>query len=142
MTTHEQETTLLPGERLLAMGERQIALGNYHKGAGLVWQATMEALSAAAERYGMPCRNRDEAKIFAKYLDDIADSEKQRNDLARYRNYLAFGVADSFREHHEELHKLVYTELLWEPDEYAIYLDSVQGWLEELHGQLGGDKAL
>ena len=140
MTTNEQETAL-PGERLLAQAEEEIARGNYHEGAGLVWRATIAALSAVAERYGMPCGNREEAREVAKHLDDKAGSVEQQNHLARYRNYLAFETANSFREHHEELHELVYTELLWEPDEYAIYLDSVQSWIESLHRRLNGDTA-
>ena len=60
MTTQEPET-MLPGERLLAMGQREIDKGNLQQGAGLVWQATMAALAAAAKRHGMPCGNREEA---------------------------------------------------------------------------------
>ena len=137
-----QPEAMMPGEALLAEAERQIALGNYHKGSGLVWQATMAALSAVATRHGLPCRNREEARFVAKHLDDIGDSEGQQDALARHRNYLAFGVADSYREHCEELHKLVYTELLWEPDEYAVHFDSVQEWLESLHRLLKLDKAI
>lgn len=135
-----QPDTVLPGEALLNQAEQEIALGNYHKGSGLVWQAAMAALSAVATQHGLPCRNREEARQVAQHLDGVADSTERRDDLARYRNYLAFGTADSFREHNEELHELVYTELLWEPDEYAIHLDSVQGWIESLHLQLKGDK--
>lgn len=134
--------TMMPGAALLAEAERQIYLGNYHKGAGLVWEAVMAALSAVAARHDMPCRDREEARLVTKHLDDIADAKERKNDLARYWNYLAFGTADSFREHHEELHNLVYTELLWEPDEYAIHLDSVQGWIASLHCQLKEDKAV
>ena len=139
---NQPEVAMMPGEALLAEAERQIALGNYHKGSGLVWQAIMAALSAVAARHGMPCRNREEARLVARYLDDIDDSEEQQDALARHRNYLAFGVADSYREHCEELHKLVYTELLWEPDEYAVHFDSVQEWLESLHRLLKLDKAV
>ena len=138
----KQPETMMPGEALLAEAERQIALGNYHKGSGLVWQATMAALSAVAGRHGMPCRNREEARLVARHLDSLANSTARRDDLARYRNYLAFGTADSFREHNEDLHELVYTELLWEPDEYAIHLDSMHGWIESLHRQLKGDKTV
>ena len=134
--------TVLPGEALLEAAEQEIGKGNLREGAGLVWSATMEALAAVAARHGMPCRTREEARQVAQHLDGVADSTKRRDDLARHRNYLAFGTADSFREHNEEIHDLVYTELLWEPDEYAVHLDSVQGWIESLHRQLKGDKAV
>ena len=137
-----QPETMMPGEALLAEAERQIALGNYHKGSGLVWQATMAALSAVAAQHGLSCRNREEARQVARHLDDIGYSEEQQDALARHRNYLAFGVADSYREHCEELHKLVYTELLWESDEYAVHFDSVQEWLESLHRLLRLGKAV
>ena len=137
-----QSETALPGKALLAEAERQISLGNYHEGSGLVWQAAMAALSAVAMQHGLPCRDREEARQVAKHLDGVADSTERQDGLARHRNYLAFGTADSFREHNEELHELVYTELLWEPDEYVIYLDSVQWWIDTLHLQLEEGKAV
>jgi len=136
-----QSETALPGAALLVEAEQEIAQGNYHKGAGLVWQASMAALSAVAMQHGLPCRNREEARQVAKYLDGIAYSTERQDGLSRHRNYLAFGTADTFREHNEELHELVYTELLWEPDEYVVYLDSVQWWIESLHLQLKDGKA-
>ena len=137
-----QWETALPGKALLAEAERQISLGNYHEGSGLVWQAAMAALSAVAMQHGLPCRDREEARQVAKHLDGVAGSTERQDGLARHRNYLAFGTADSFREHNEELHELVYTELRWEPDEYAIYLDSVQWWIDTLHLQLKEGKAI
>ena len=131
----------LPGQALLAEAERQISRGNYHKGSGLVWQAAMAALSALAMQHGLPCRDREEARQIARHLDGLADATERQDGLVRHRNYLAFGTADSFREHNEELHELVYTELLWEPDEYAVYLDSVQSWIDSLHLQLKEGKA-
>ena len=137
-----QSETALPGEVLLAEAERQISLGNYHMGSGLVWQAAMAALSAMATQHGLPCGNREEARQVVQYLDGVADSTDRKDDLSRHRNYLAFGTADTFREHNEELHELVYTELLWEPDEYALYLGSVQWWIGSLHLQLKEGKAV
>lgn len=137
-----QSETALPGKALLAEAERQISRGNYHKGSGLVWQAAMAALSAVATQHGLPCRNREEARQVAQYLDGVADSTDRQDGLSRHRNYLAFGTVDTFREHNEELHELVYTELLWEPDEYALYLDSVQWWIGSLHLQLEKGKAV
>ena len=109
-TAMNQSETALPGKALLAEAERQISLGNYHQGSGLVWQGTMAALSAVAMQHGLPCRNREEARQIAKHLDDVADSTERQDGLARHINYLAFRTADSFREHNEELHELVYTE--------------------------------
>lgn len=137
-----QSETALPGKALLAEAERQLSLGNYHKGSGLVWQAAMAALSAVAMQHGLPCRDREEARQVAKHLDGVADLTERQDGLARNRNYLAFGTADSFREHNEELHELVYTELLWEPDEYVIYFDSVEWWIDTLHLQLKEGKAV
>ena len=137
-----QSETALPGKALLAEAERQISLGNYHQGSGLVWQGAMAALSAVAMQHGLPCRNREEARQIAKHLDDVADSTERQDGLARHINYLAFRTADSFREHNEELHELVYTELLWEPDEYPLYLDSVQWWIDSLYLQLKEGKAV
>ncbi len=134
-----QLVTALPGKALLAEAERQISLGNFHKGSGLVWQAAMAALSAVAVQHGLPCRNREEARQVAKHLDGVAE---RQDGVARHRNYLAFGTADSFREHNEDLHELVHTELLWEPDEYAAYLDSVQWWIDSLHLQLKEGKSV
>ena len=136
-----QSETALPGKVLLAEAERQISLGNYHKGSGLVWQAVMATLSAVAMQHGMPCRNREEAQQVAMYLDGLADSTARKDGLSRHRNFLAFGTADTFREHNEELHELVYTELLWEPDEYALYLDSMRWWIDSLHLRLKEGKA-
>ena len=141
-TAMNQPETMMPGEALLAEAERQISLGNYHKGSGLVWQAAMAALSAVATQHGLPCRNREEARQVAKHLDGVADSAQRQDGLAPHSNYLAFGTADSFREHNEELHELVHTELLWEPDEFAVYLDSVQWWIDSLHLQLKEGKAV
>ncbi|MDE2785058.1 MAG: cobalamin biosynthesis protein [Chloroflexota bacterium] len=137
-----QPETMMPGEALLAQAEREIGQGNLRRGAGLVWQAAMEALSAVAMQHGLPCGNREEARQVAKYLDGVADSTQRQDGLALHRNYLAFGTADSFREHNEEFNELVHTELLWEPDEFAVYLDSVQWWIDSLHLQLKEGKAV
>lgn len=137
-----QSETALPGRVLLAEAERQISLGNYRKGSGLVWQGVMATLSAVATQHGLSCRNREEARQVAKYLDGVSDSAELKDGLSRHRNYLAFGTADSFREHNEELHELVGTELLWEPDEYAAHLDSVHWWIDSLHLQLKEGKAV
>ena len=137
-----QSETALPGKTLPAEAERQISLGNYHKGSGPVWQAVMAALSAVAMQHGLHCRNREKARQVAQHLDSVADSAKRQDGLSRHRNYLAFPTADSFREHNEALHELVYTELLWELGEYPIYLDSMQWWLDSLHLQLKECKAV
>ncbi len=138
-TAMDEAKTMLPGEALLAEAEREIGKGNLREGAGLVWRATMEALATAAARHGMPCGNRDEARLFAKHLDAIADPASLPDELSRYRNLLSFGIADSYREHCEGLGEREGTEYEWEPDEYAMLLDSVREFIESLNYEL--DKA-
>ena len=153
--TREQEATL-PGERLLAMGEREIGKGNLREGAGLVWQAVMEALAATAKHHGMPCRNREEARLFAKHLDLVrpirllrsddpgsiggitppADEHivmRSEPDTAEYWHQLRFDLADSFREHNEDLEDFSDTEFEWEPDEYAVFLEPVRSFIVSLN---------
>ena len=137
MATYNQET-MLPGERLLAMGEREISNGNLREGAGLVWRAAMAAMIAAAKRHSMPCNNREEARLFAKHLDAIADPASLPDDLSRYRNLLSFGIADSYREHYEGLGGREGTEYEWEPDEYEDHVDTVRDFIETLNvGHIG-----
>ena len=162
MTTNEQETAL-PGERLLAQAEEEIARGNYHKGAGLVWQATMAALAAVAERHGMPCRDREEARLVAKRLDrigkaiwgpsrdpgpvdggvpdDVHTVALTEPDVSDYWYQLRFDLADSFREHYEDLEDFSGTQFEWEPDEYVVYLEPVRSFIESLNRQQTVDTA-
>lgn len=153
-----QSETTLPGEALLAEAEQEIARGNYHKGAGLVWQAAMEALAAAAERHGMPCGNREEARQVAKRLDAIAirgwspssdpgpvggvPPEDQQvaeaaapEVLAFPWNLAGFRLAESFREQCQNSDELTGTEFQWEPEEFLIFLDPVRGFIESLAGK-------
>lgn len=131
--------TRLPGEALLATAEREINKGDLHKGAGLVWKATMEALAAAAVRHGMPCGNREEAVKFVNHLDDLADS-RTSGEFYTYPNLVSFSVADSYREEHENWEELLDDpEFRWEPDEYILYLDSVRRFIKSLNSQATGD---
>ena len=132
---------MMPGEALLAAAERAIGAGNLRQGAGLVWQAAMEAMAAAAARYSMPCDNRDEARLFAKHLDTIADPASLPDELSRYRNLLSFGIADSYREHYEGLDGREGTEYEWEPDEYEDHIDTVRDFIEALNGEHVGESA-
>ena len=148
---------MMPGEALLATAEREIANGNLKEGAGLVWQATMEALAAAAERYGMPCNNRDEARLFAKYLDaeeppgplishdpgpmagvmpedQYFTPAEASTSLNFPRNLAAFRLAESFQEHCAGLGNREGTEYEWEPDEFVFYLEPMRDFIEYLSG--------
>ena len=130
-----QPETLLPGEALLAVAEREIGKGNLREGAGLVWRATMEALTAVAAHYDMPCNNREEAVKVVNHLDDIADAPAP-GELYTYRNLVSFSVADSYREEHENQEELLDDpEFRWEPDEYILYLDSVRRFIKSLNNQ-------
>ena len=163
MTTHEPETTL-PGEGLLAMAEGEINKGNLQQGAGLVWEATMEALAAAGERYGMPCGNREEARLVAKRLDrtgpttreeasvdvvpaasglpaKLGTGARSEPDIAEYWHQLRFDLADSFREHYEDLDEFSGTELEWEPEEYAAFLEPVRSFIKSLNDRQTRDSA-
>ena len=153
-----QPETALPGVALLAEAERQISLGNYHKGSGLVWQAAMAALSAVAMQHGLPCRNREEARQVAKHLDEIANLERPLSSdlgpvggvipadqlvadgatpelLAFPWNMAGFRLAESFREQCHNFDELTGTEFQWEPEEFAIFLDPVRGFIESLAGK-------
>ena len=154
MTAHEQEISL-PGERLLAAAEREIDEGNLRRGAKLVWQAVMEALAPVAERHGMPCGNAAEARLLVKYLDQMGAIKKSvsansdphdvivpseqptamptGSELARFWHQLRFDLADSFREHYEDLEGIHGTEFEWEPDEYAIFLEPVRSLIQALN---------
>ena len=125
--------TRLPGEALLQAAEQEIGKGNLHKGAGLVWEATMEALAAAAARHGMPCGDREEAVKFVNHLDDLAEPPSEK--LLRFANLAAFSVAETYRDHHEELEEFKGTEFEWEPAEYALYLDSVRHFVNSLNSR-------
>ena len=150
--------TMGPGEALLAAAEREIGRGNHLRGAELVWQATMEAVSAAAARHGIPCRDREEARRFVKHLDNLdgqlgagfepgpaggiisADltvtGSATAEDLAFPWNLAGFGVADSFRKQYENWDVLSGTEFQWEPEEFTIFLDPVRYFIESLGGDL------
>lgn len=131
--------TGLPGEALLESAEKEIGKGNLREGAGLVWGATMEALAAVAARYGMPCRNREEAVKVVNHLDNIADAPVP-GELYTYRNLVSFSVADSYREEHENREELLDDpEFRWEPDEYVMYLDSVRRFIKSLSSHATGD---
>ena len=134
-----QPDTALPGEALLAVAEREIGKGNLWEGAGLVWQATMEALAAVAAHYDMPCSNREEAVKVVNHLDDIAGAPAP-GELYTYRNLVSFSVADSYREEHENQEDLLDDpELQWEPDEYILYLASVRRFIKSLNNQAASD---
>ena len=145
-----------PGEALLAAAEREIGRGNHLRGAELVWQATMEAVSAAAARHGMPCRDREEARRFVKHLDNrdgqlgagfetglaggIISADQQTDQPGAegalqfpHYNLAAFSTAESFREHYESREELEGSEFQWEPDEYAVFLDPVRGFVASLN---------
>ena len=139
-TAMNQSETMLPGEALLAAAEREIGKGNLREGAGLVWQAAMAALVAAAKRHSMPCSNREEARLFVKHLDEAA-SRKPSPELLKSWYRLGFGTAESFREHYEGLGEREGTEFEWEPDEYLIFLDPVRGFIGSLNHQQGEDPA-
>ena len=152
--THRETTG--PGAALLAAAEREISQGNHLKGAELVWQATMAAVSAAAARHGIPCRNREEARQFVKQLDNLAEPSRigsdpgpvgritsadltsadsaTPEDLAFPWNLAGFGVADSFRNQYENRDALSGTEFQWEPEEFAIFLDPVRYFIATLSG--------
>ena len=123
--------TRLPGEALLEAAEREINKGNLRKGAGLVWDATMEALAAAAVRHDMPCSNREEAVKFVNHLDDLTGPSS--GQLLRFANLAAFSVAETYREHYDDLDEFKGTEFEWEPAEYALYLDSVRRFVSSLN---------
>lgn len=152
----EGRETMGPGEALLAAAEREIGRGNHLRGAELVWQATMEAVSAAAARHGMPCRDREEARRFVKHLDNLAGplgagfepgpigkgvAAGQQTALPGaegalqfpHYNLAAFSTAESFREHYESREELEGSEFQWEPDEYAVFLDPVRGFVASLN---------
>ncbi|MCY4557353.1 MAG: hypothetical protein OXF79_13440 [Chloroflexi bacterium] len=131
--------TRLPGEALLEAAEREIGKGNLREGAGLVWDATMEALAAAGARYGMPCGNREEAVELVNHLDDLADPPAP-GEFYTYRNLVSFSVADSYREEHENREELLGDpEFRWEPDEYTLYLDSIRRFIKSLNNQTTGN---
>ena len=115
-----------PGVDLLAAAEREIGRGNLRKGAGLAWQATQAALAACAARHGMPCANWDDARELVIYLDRVASAANPFDYDAEYRNTVALSTADDFREHHEMTEELIDSGMEWEPDEYQLFLPSVQ----------------
>ena len=150
-----EKGNILPGAALLAEADREFDMGNYSQGAGLVWQAAMAALSAAAERHGMPCRNREEARQLAAHLDEVAHltkspsselgptvgaalanqssaGEEEQEAWAFPWNLAGFRLAESFREQCQNSDELTGTEFQWEPEEFAIFLDPVRGFIESL----------
>lgn len=134
-----QPDTVLPGEELLAAAEQEIGKGSLREGAGLVWEATMEALAAVAARHGMRCRNREEAVKVVNHLDAIAGPPAP-GEFYTYRNLVSFSVADSYREEHEHQEELLDDpEFRWEPDEYILYLGSVRRFIKSLNNQAAGD---
>ena len=148
----EERTAALPGEELLDAAEREIDKGNYREGAGLVWQAAMEALAAAGKHHSLPCANREEAMKVAMHLDVHADPTKANNDRfetwtipEKYpNNYALFRMSDVYREHYEMPEDVDYDEYVddywWEPHEYKYYLDTVRGFMAIVNGRkTGGD---
>ena len=122
-----------PGTALLAQAEREIGRGNLRKGAGLAWQATQAALSACAARHGMPCANWDDARELAVYLDQLASAANPFDLGAKHRNTTALFVAYDFQEHYEMSEDLVDSGMEWEPDEYQLFLPSVQMLIARLN---------
>ena len=122
-----------PGVDLLAQAEREIGRGNLRKGAGLAWQAAEAALTACAARHGMPCANRGDALQLARYLDQVASAANPSDLGAKYRNTVAWSTADDFRQHYEMTEELVDSGMEWEPDEYQLFLPSVQMFITRLN---------
>ena len=122
-----------PGVALLAAAEREIGRGNLRKGAGLAWEATQAALAACAARHGMPCDNWGDALQLARYLDRVASAANPFDYDAEYRNTVALSTADDFREHHEMTEDLIDSGMEWEPDEYQLFLPSVQMFIARLN---------
>lgn len=122
-----------PGVALLTQAEREIGRGNLRKGAGLAWQAAEAALTACAARHGMPCANRGDALQLARYLDQVASAANPSDLGAKYRNTVAWSTADDFRQHYEMTEELVDSGMEWEPDEYQLFLPSVQMFITRLN---------
>ena len=122
-----------PGVALLAQAEREIGRGNLRKGAGLAWQAAQAALTACAARHGMPCANWDDARELVIYLDQVASAANPFDYDAEYRNTLALSTADDFREHCEAPDRLAEDGMEWEPDEYQLFLPSMQMFIARLN---------
>ena len=122
-----------PGTDLLAAAELEIGRGNLRKGAGLAWQATQAALAACAARHGMPCANWDDARELVIYLDQLASAANPFDYDAEYRNMAALSVAYDFQEHYEMSEDLVDSGMEWEPDEYQLFLPSVQMLIARLN---------
>ena len=122
-----------PGTALLAAAEREIGRGNLRKGAGLAWQATQAALAACAARHGMPCANWDDARELVVYLDQMAGAANPFDYGSEHRNTAALSVAYDFQEHYEMSEDLVDSGMEWEPDEYQLFLPSVQMLIARLN---------
>lgn len=122
-----------PGVALLAQAEREIGRGNLRKGAGLAWQATEAALMACAARHGMPCANWDDARELTIYLDELTSAANPFDLWAKHRNTTALFVAYDFQEHYEMSEDLVDSGMEWEPDEYQLFLPSVQKFITRLN---------
>ena len=149
----KERTAALPGEELLDAAEREFDKGNYREGAGLVWQAAMEALAAAGKRHGLPCTNPEEARKVAFHLDVHADPTMAGNDRLetltipeKYpRNGGFFSMADMYREHYEMPDDVDYDEYVagywFEPHEYKYYLSAVRGLMATVNGRDRQDDA-
>lgn len=122
-----------PGVALLAQAEREIGRGNLRQGAGLAWQATQAALTACAARHGMPCANWDDARELVIYLDQVASAANPFDYGVEHRNTTALFVAYEFQEHYEMTEELIDSGMEWEPDEYRLFLPSVQKFIARLN---------
>ena len=55
--------------QIMEYAKRHYPDGEFHQGADLVWQAAYNAIEAAAQQSGMPCRYEAQAYAVAAYLD-------------------------------------------------------------------------
>ena len=141
--------TDIPGMAMLTAADYEFSRSRYMSGAHLVWTAAMTALAAAADRHGLPCRSREEAWQFVKYLDDRAERLSggcphcQSVDSSAVvaatgckstrRHVAGFSLSESFREQYENQDELKGSEFQWDPDEFAIFLDAQRGFIADLN---------
>ena len=126
----------MPGPTaMLKQAAAVIDAGQIREGARLAYEAAFAAVSAAAARHQVPCRNDDDAEAFLIRLDNppFAPGDSYKHYDPTFQTMLptfdftaGFDIALAYKQHAEA----PLTD--WQPDEYAFFLPAIAGLIEDL----------
>ncbi len=120
-------TTLKTARNLVQQAEAAYQSGDDITCARLLGEAIMSAFQDLAARMGYPCANREEAKQFAKALD-------QDNRFGHYNGALNFGI--TMLEHSEGANWTEDPEFAWQFNEFPLAIANTSDDLDLLQSRM------